>query len=155
MQNTDLCPCGSGAVYAQCCGRYHSGAAHPETAEQLMRSRFTAFALRDEAYLLATWTGAKRPRHIDFSKVNVVWTRLEIVSTKKGGVKDTKGQIQFKAYYEQKGAEYAMNELSRFRKVHGRWYYLDGAVKSIVLVGHETVPCPCGSGKVFEHCCGK
>lgn len=125
-----------------------------------MRSRFAAFAMRNEAYLLATWDAAKRPATVDFSKNAVDWSRLEIVSTQKSGTGNSKGVVQFKAFYLQEGEEYVVNEISRFRKVRGRWCYLDGAVQSIAKVGEQTnqglnAPCGCGSGKKFKRCCGK
>ncbi len=160
MEEQVSCQCGSGLEYDQCCGLYHSGEQQPATAESLMRSRFTAFAMRNEAYLLASWEGAKRPRRVDFSKNAVAWVRLDIVSTKKGGARDSKGMVQFKAFYLQECEEYVVNEISRFRKLRGRWYYLDGAVKSIAKVGEHAdqelnALCGCGSGKKNKRCCGK
>lgn len=94
-----------------------------------MRSRYAAYALHDAAYLMATWDKAKRPAAIDFSGANIIWVRLEITDTKKGGVKDSKGKVAFKAYYIQDGEEHVMVEVSRFSKTNGRWFYLDGLVK--------------------------
>lgn len=131
------------------------------TAEQLMRSRFTAYAQHNEDYLLATWDQSKRPDSIDFSKEdNVEWTHLEIIGRKKGGEQDSKGIVEFKAYYLMDGEEYAMHEISRFVKKEGKWFYLDGMVKSVGKVGQQVnqgknAPCPCGSGKKFKRCCGK
>jgi SEC-C motif-containing protein len=153
------CLCGSGLDYAECCGQYHSGEKAAPTAEALMRSRFTAYARQDEAYLLATWDAATRPAAIDFSREKAEWRKLEIVGTKKGGIKDNKGLVEFKAYFLQDGEEHVMNEASRFTRINGRWFYLDGIVKSIGKVGLQTnqgknAPCPCGSGKKFKRCCG-
>ena len=53
--NNKLCPCGTGQSYVDCCGALHSGARTAATAEQLMRSRYSAFAVSDEDYLLRTW----------------------------------------------------------------------------------------------------
>lgn len=124
-----------------------------------MRSRFAAFAMKNEAYLLETWDKSKRPPTVDFSE-DVEWTRLEVLSKKKGEANDAKGVIEFKACYRQSDDEYAVKEISRFHKEQGRWYYLDGAVKSIAKVGQQSdtgknAPCPCGSGKKYKRCCGK
>jgi len=159
LNTHSFCRCGSGIEYAQCCGPFHSGEKKPVTAEALMRSRFTAYALHNADYLLATWDAAVRPELIDFSKEKVDWQRLEIGNTKKGGAKDTKGVVEFKAYYLQDGEEYVMNEISQFVKRAGGWFYLDGLVKSIGKVGLQTnlgknAPCSCGSGKKFKRCCG-
>lgn len=130
------------------------------TAEALLRSRFSAFALKNQTYLLETWHPSKRPPKVDFSEDKVKWKRLDIVEKKKGEDKDVKGIIEFKAYYLLDNDEYAVNELSRFCKEQGRWYYLDGVVKSIAKPGQHTntgknAPCPCGSGKKYKRCCGK
>jgi SEC-C motif-containing protein len=146
--------------YEHCCGPYHTGDKNPETAEILMRSRFTAYARRNDAYLLATWDVGQRPESIDFSKEQAEWQRLEIINCKKGGKTDTKGLVEFKAYYLLDGKEHVMHELSRFKKAGSRWLYLDGLVKSVGKVGLQTnqgknAPCSCGSGKKFKRCCGK
>jgi SEC-C motif domain protein len=154
------CICCSGLAYAECCGLYHAGEKQAPTAEALMRSRFTAFARHNAAYILETWDPSKRPTKVDFPENAVEWKRLEILNKKKGGNKDAKGIVEFKAYYLLNGEEYVVNEISRFRKDQGRWYYLDGAVKSIAKVGQQSntgknAPCPCGSGKKYKRCCGK
>jgi len=154
-----FCRCGSGIDYAQCCAPFHSGGKKPLTAEALMRSRFTAYALHNARYLLDTWDATVRPELIDFSKEKVDWQRLEIGTTKKGGAKDTKGVVAFKAYYLQDDEAYVMTEISQFIKRAGGWFYLDGQVKSIGKVGLKTnlgknAPCSCGSGNKFKRCCG-
>lgn len=156
----DACLCGSQKPYSECCQPFHQLVKSATTAEMLMRSRFTAYALRQQDYLLATWTAANRPEEINFSKETAVWTRLEIVKTKKGGEKDNKGVVEFKAFYEMDGQEFVMNEISRFQKNAGKWEYLDGIVKSVGKANQQTnqgknAPCSCGSGKKFKRCCGK
>jgi SEC-C motif domain protein len=159
ITSTTPCLCGSTLAYSDCCQPFHTGEKIPATAEALMRSRYTAYALRDGAYLQATWDATKRPESIDFSRENIEWLRLEITEIKKGGVKDNKGLVTFKAFYSQEGEEYSMNEISRFTKHDGRWFYLDGTIKSIGKVGGQVnlgknAPCACGSGKKFKRCCG-
>ena len=155
----NTCLCGSNIAYGECCQPFHTAQKIPTTAEALMRSRYTAYALRDGAYLQATWDITKRPESIDFSRETINWLHLEITETKKGGIKDSKGQVTFKAFYSQDNEEYVMNEISRFTKQGGRWFYLDGVIKSIGNVGLQTntgknAPCACGSGKKFKRCCG-
>ncbi len=159
LNTQNFCLCGSGIEYTQCCGPFHSGEKKPLTAEALMRSRFTAYAMHNAGYLQETWDATVRPELIDFSKEKVDWQRLEIGNTKKGGVKDAKGVVEFKAYYLQDGEEYVMTEISQFIKRADGWFYLDGLVKSIAKVGLQTnlgknAPCSCGSGKKFKRCCG-
>jgi SEC-C motif-containing protein len=160
MTSVSLCPCGSGSDYPDCCGQYHNGGKTAPTAEALMRSRFSAFALHLEDYLLATWDKSKRPVRVDFSKDTMDWQRLEIIGCKKGKAGDSKGIVEFKAYYRHNGEEFVMHEISRFTKQNGDWRYLDGVVKSIAKPGQLTdkglnAPCGCGSGKKFKRCCGK
>jgi SEC-C motif domain protein len=159
LNPTTPCLCGSTIAYGDCCQPFHLGEKIPSTAQALMRSRYTAYALQNGAYLQATWDATKRPESIDFSRENIEWLRLEITETKKGGAKDAKGLVTFKAFYIQNAEEHVMNEISRFTKHEGRWFYLDGVIKSIGKVGLETnlgknAPCACGSGKKFKRCCG-
>jgi SEC-C motif-containing protein len=95
-----------------------------------------------------------------FSKDTTQWLRLEIISVKKGGLNDEKGIVEFKAYYLLDGEELVMNEISRFKKMAGRWFYLDGVVNSIAKVNQtnnqgKNALCSCGSGKKFKRCCGQ
>ena len=155
-----LCLCSSELPYNECCGLYHANEKNPPNAEALMRSRFTAYAMHNGDYLKATWDSKKCPESIDFSKDEAEWQCLEIVDTKKGGIKDSKGIVEFKAYYLINGEEMVMNEISRFKKVAGRWLYLDGMVKSVGKLNQtqnqgKNAPCSCGSGKKFKRCCGK
>ena len=125
-----------------------------------MRSRFTAYAKRNAEYLLASWDLSKRPIAIDFSKETAEWQRLQIISCKKGGTNDSKGIVEFKAFYSQDGVDCFMHEISRFIKTGGHWLYLDGVIKaagkveSQVNAGKNAL-CGCGSGKKFKRCCGK
>ncbi|WP_255187288.1 YchJ family protein [Methylomonas rapida] len=158
--HTETCLCGSGLNYSDCCGPYHAGEKLPATAEQLMRSRFTAYALRNVDYLLASWDTSKRPASIDFSKETAAWQTLQIIDCKKGGAKDSKGIVEFKAYYSQDGESYFMHEISRFVKTNQRWLYLDGVIKAAGKVAStanagRNALCACGSGKKFKHCCGR
>jgi SEC-C motif-containing protein len=160
MSLENLCLCGSGLNYQNCCGLYHSGEKSAATAEILMRSRFTAYAMCNGDYLQATWDNSKRPPQIDFSKDTAQWQRLEIVDVKKGAANDEKGIVEFKAYFQQDGEEMVMHEISRFKKTASRWFYLDGVVKSVGKVNQtnsqgKNALCSCGSGKKFKRCCGK
>lgn len=159
-QINNTCLCGSDNEYSSCCQPFHKGESRPATATLLMKSRFTAYAMHNEDYLRETWVEAKCPKDINFSKDEAKWTKLEIIKTKKGDKKDSKGIVEFKAYYLLDDEEYVMNEISRFQKTSGRWLYLDGVVKSVGKVKQsqsqgKNAPCPCGSKKKFKRCCGK
>ena len=153
------CLCGSTLNYSACCGRFHSGEHTPPTAEALMRSRFTAYAMRNVGYLQSSWDKSKCPAIIDFSKETATWQKLQIVNTKKGGQQDSKGIVEFKAFYSQDNGDYFLHEISRFVKTGQRWLYLDGVIKAAGKVntaatGGKNALCACGSGKKFKRCCG-
>jgi SEC-C motif-containing protein len=115
------CPCGTGLPYADCCGRLHDGTHAAATAEQLMRSRYSAFVVGDPAYLLATWHPRTRPGSLELDP-DVRWTGLEIVATSGGSMLDTEGTVEFRAHR----VDGVQSERSRFRRENGRWFYLDG-----------------------------
>jgi SEC-C motif domain protein len=121
------CPCGSGEPYAACCGPAHAGAPVP-TAEALMRSRYSAFALGLGPYLLATWHPATRPADLDL-ETEVTWRRLQIVDTAAGGAGDAEGEVEFRASYRAPTGSGLLHERSRFVRADGRWTYLDGDVR--------------------------
>ncbi|MFD9790961.1 YchJ family protein [Streptomyces sp. NPDC059070] len=118
------CPCGLPASYAECCGRYHSGRAAAPTAEALMRSRFSAFAVGDEPYLLRTWHPDHRPGHLGLDPATR-WTRLEILDTADGSAFHTTGTVTFRAHYTHGGTEDSLHEQSRFARHEGAWVYVD------------------------------
>ena len=122
-----ICPCGS-SNYANCCEPFHNASQLAPTAEALMRSRYSAYVLQNADYLLATWFKNTRPKQLDFSNDTVIWQKLEILHTKKGGAKDEKGRVEFNAFYVEKGETHLMHEVSRFKKVAGRWFYVDGVL---------------------------
>jgi SEC-C motif-containing protein len=120
------CPCASAQRYDACCGRYHAGKAAP-TAEALMRSRYAAFAVRNERYLLATWHASTRPASVPFQDQQK-WLGLKIVQAKKTG--DDTAEVEFIARFRIGGASAARHhERSRFIRESGRWFYVDGDVQ--------------------------
>nr|WP_203674450.1 MULTISPECIES: YchJ family metal-binding protein [unclassified Streptomyces] len=114
------------ASYRDCCGRLHSGQAAAPTAERLMRSRFSAFAVRDAAYLLRTWHTTTRPSGIEFEP-DQQWTRLEIVGTTDGSAFHTEGTVEFRAHYRLHGHTDSQHEVSRFVRENALWVYLGEA----------------------------
>jgi len=149
------CPCGTGKKYRACCAPFLSGHREARTAEQLMRSRFTANVLGNGEYLVRTWHPDTRPPGAitDFAG----WYRLEILATAKGQAGDALGEVEFRAWYRQDGAVGLLHERSRFVRVEGKWRYLDGRIMPAPQpqpgrVGRNS-PCPCGSGKKYKRCC--
>jgi SEC-C motif domain protein len=125
-----VCVCGLKENYADCCEPFHSGVALPETAELLMRSRYSAYALRLIDYLIATHHPRQhKPQEraeVQASAEAVVFYRLEIISSSQGQANDKTGKVEFKAYYRQDRQTGIIHEHSRFRRYQGRWVYWDG-----------------------------
>jgi SEC-C motif-containing protein len=121
----NACPCGIKVEYALCCGRYLDGGETPQTAEQLMRSRYCGFALCDEPYLLSTWHPDTRPSNVRLDE-RQRWLGLSIRATEAGGPDDDIGFVEFVARFKVDGKGHRLHENSRFEKIDGRWYYLDG-----------------------------
>ena len=144
--SSGACPCG-GASYATCCGPFIAGAALPPTAEALMRSRYTAYVQRDEAYLRATWHPRTRPRDAILDPdENLRWLGLEIKSAlrlrqRKAELADhpdsdrdsDRNTVEFVARFKVGGRAQRLHETSRFVREPDpdlggtpRWFYLDG-----------------------------
>jgi SEC-C motif-containing protein len=119
------CPCLSGLSYDGCCGRLHDGAAVAQTAEQLMRSRFSAFAVGRPDYLLETWHPSTRPATLELDR-GLRWYRLDVLATRAGSPFDTTGVVEFEAFYRAASGPGSQHEISRFTREGGRWYYVDG-----------------------------
>lgn len=117
------CPCLSGETFGACCGRFLRGEADAPTAEQLMRSRFSAFAVGDAEYLLATWHPSTRPAELDLDP-SLRWYRLDIHRRERGGPLDRDGVVEFTAYYRHDGERGRLHEVSRFVRDAGRWRYV-------------------------------
>lgn len=123
---TSPCPCGRDQTYADCCGRYHAGQAAPD-AESLMRSRYSAYVLKDVDYLLASWHPDTRPATLSLEDApgqRTQWLGLSVQRHASTG-EDT-AEVEFTARYRVGGGSAVkMVEHSRFQRIDGRWYYLD------------------------------
>lgn len=126
---TTLCPCGSTGTFEDCCGAYLAAGRIAPTAEKLMRSRYTAFALAHAGYLLDTWHASTRPPALEFgASAPVKWLSLKIVRTEHGADGDSTGVVEFVARFKVNGKAEKLHEVSRFVREEGRWYYVDGDV---------------------------
>lgn len=151
------CPCGSGAIYHDCCARYHHGQAVAADAQTLMKSRFCAFYLGNIDYIIATTVPAEQAL-LDKASLQawadgVRWHKLDVVShSPKIGKRHA--QVHFRAYFCRVGEdiERCHDEHSAFVNIEGRWYFLDPTLP-IKLTNKQ--PCLCGSGEKFKACCGK
>ena len=119
------CPCCSGKTYEECCKPFHIGEKFTSTAEALMRSRFSAFAIPNGKYLMETTSPSKRQFHNtkdlqQWGEINE-WTNLEIVN------KPSLSKVEFKAFYtDEDGQKQVHHELSKFKMIQNRWYYVSG-----------------------------
>jgi len=122
MSNTEACPCGLEASYLSCCGRFIDLGAPAQSAELLMRSRYSAFVRADRAYLLKSWHPDTRPDLDQAELDRGEWLKLEILTVKPGLKKSL---VEFKAYYLEAGVQRCLHEISLFKKVKQRWYYVE------------------------------
>lgn len=122
-----ICPCGSNQAYAGCCGRYVEGDEAAPNAESLMRSRYTAYTLLREDYLLVTWHSSTRPASLGLAEqAPTKWLGLEM---KRHEQQDADHAIvEFVARYKVHGRAHRLHEVSRFVREGGRWFYVDGDV---------------------------
>jgi SEC-C motif domain protein len=160
----ELCPCGSGKEYEGCCLPLIRGERPAETAEELMRSRYTAHAKKEIDYVIDTTAAVQREkinrRQVENWAGRSEWLSLQITGTEAGGAEDEKGTVEFTAHYRDKGKKIEHREIAEFKKEEGRWYFVDGRAPTPEQVVREgpkigrNDPCPCGSGKKHKKCCG-
>lgn len=123
------CPCGSGLSLERCCGPRHRGAAPADSAEALMRSRYSAYALGLADYLLATWHPSTRPARLDLAEAPVPrWIGLTVRRHQSTG--PDSAEVEFVARYRIQGRAQRLHETSRFLREAGRWWYVDGDIHS-------------------------
>lgn len=120
------CPCGSGRTLQACCGRYHAGelTGQAPDAEALMRSRYSAFVLDRLDYLLASWHPDTRPASLEANEPGLRWLGLEVKRHQRQDADHA--TVEFVARSKLGGRAHRLHEISRFERIDGRWYYLDG-----------------------------
>lgn len=127
MQVETNCPCGRKKVYEECCGVAHKNLANVKTAEDLMRSRYTAFTQANADYLMlsqhTTTRDLSTKQELADWAWSVEWLRLEVISAFDGGPNDTEGTVEFRAHFKENGKEKYIYENSRFLKERGKWKY--------------------------------
>lgn len=116
------CPCGAGKQFKQCCGQYIDGALAAPDALALMRSRYTAYAQGNEAYLQKTWHPTSRPAQILQDQTSCKWISLKIISHHQ---EEHTATVEFIAIYKINGRAEKLHEISRF-VFEGEWLYVDG-----------------------------
>jgi SEC-C motif domain protein len=125
VTHEEQCPCGSGDPFGRCCLPLHLGERQAETAERLMRSRYSAYAVGDSEYVWRTWHPRTRPEQ-PVSGEGPVWTGLEIVTVVAGQSGDDSGEVEFRAHYREGRRIKTLHERSRFAVRARRWFYVDG-----------------------------
>jgi SEC-C motif-containing protein len=128
-----ICPCGSQKIYPDCCGLYILEKNTAPTAEALMRSRYSAYALGNLEYIRDTMlppaangfnlkNAKERAKHIQ-------WTRLEVLKSWQDDKHKDKAYVEFIAYYMSNDMHSNLHEISEFHFVENKWFYVDGEVK--------------------------
>ena len=149
------CPCGTHISYEACCELLHKGIASAQSARQLMRSRYCAFATKEYQYLMVTHHVDTRSSlslsALDGSNRGTTWLGLESISA-------TDLTVDFRAYFRQVTLQnertlHCLHEHSRFVLEENQWYYLDGRQDpDLAVLPSKKAPCFCGSGKKFKNC---
>ncbi len=156
-----ICPCGL-KNYEECCAPFIEKNVTPTTAEELMRSRYTAYTKGDIDYIKKT-SHPKDQDEFDMAAAkswaeDSEWMGFRIIRSEQGAATDSKGIIEFIVRYKMNGQIENHHEVSTFVKIDDQWYFEDG--KIITQVVNETPkvgrnePCPCESGKKYKKCCG-
>jgi len=152
------CQCGSSKAFVDCCEPFIQGRSIPQTAEQLMRSRFTAFSLQAFQYLIDTHHPSQHKpsdlSELQSSSKNTIWFKLIIHHTERGLAADNDGVVEFSAFFNDNGVFFELREASSFIKENDRWLYVCGEpeIKPINLKIQRNARCWCNSGKKFKKC---
>ena len=151
------CYCGNQKFYEECCFPFISGSLKPEIPEQLMRSRFSAFCIKDIEYLISTHHPSVRQlnqREILAQTIHETqWLGLKVLEIDKSRMNQGIGYVEFIAFYKSI-EEGQLHENSKFIYENGQWYYFDGVLLDPVKISRNE-PCWCGSMKKFKKCHGK
>ena len=127
---SNLCLCDGGKPFKKCCERFLNGNQIAKTPKQLMRSRYTAYALGGYGdYLFSTWLSETRQGLTTetLSEKTIGWIKLEVLNSSQKG---DEGFVEFKAYYkDEAGQEKVHHEKSTFKRIDRKWYYEKGEVE--------------------------
>lgn len=153
---TNICLCNSNKKYVDCCHPFLHYEFDAPTALALMRSRYCAYIEKNIEYLLATWHNSMLIptcyNNIKDSCEHFQWTKLIIIDSGENSSFVEYDEVEFMAKYINKitCTVGTLHERSRFKKIEGKWYYLDGIYPDI----KRNNACPCGSMKKYKNCCG-
>lgn len=158
-----LCPCGSRLLFNACCQLFISDKKIPASAEQLMRSRFSAYATSNAQYIFDTYESSQREKQsvaeIKAWADECLWLALVIHESHQN-------IVEFSAFYVVENTLCELREQSNFTLEQGHWRYIDGDIKvnkELTDIKRNDI-CPCNTypsawsakkGKKYKHCCGK
>ena len=156
MEKT-ACYCNSQENYEDCCLSYLTGKLKPKNPEQLMRSRYSAFCVKNIDYLIATHHPSKRQANeralLEKTINNTQWLGLKVVKAQNDIKNPGVGYVEFVAFYESNGVA-QLHEKSKFVLENDEWHYFDGVLLEPIKFGRNE-PCPCGSGAKYKKCHGR
>ncbi|MBU3002715.1 YchJ family protein [Paraglaciecola arctica] len=151
------CFCGNKVSFESCCQPIITGQVEAQTAEKLMRSRYSAYVIEDYAYILRTYAFEQRTdltlNILADSAKDTRWLSLQVL---KHLPNTTSAQVEFKAFYKIEQQYFVMHELSDFVMIDNIWLYTSGSIlkDSGVFQPQRNSRCLCGSGRKFKKCCG-
>ena len=123
------CICGNSKAFDKCCGRFLASGSDAKTPEQLMRSRYSAYAHGGYGeYLLETWLPVMTSE-ISAAELSIKqrdWFELEVLNKSQKG---DDGFVEFKAYFKERGEVCVHHERSTFKRNKGKWYYVGGELE--------------------------
>ncbi len=161
----DNCYCGAATPFSECCEPLIKGDAEAQTAEALMRSRYSAFVKAEVNYILNTVHPDKKTEDDEKSIRSWAeksdWIKFELIESTNGGPDDDEGQVEFIAHFRAKEKRQQHHEIAIFKKLENKWYFFEAETPEVKQVIRETPkigrnePCTCGSGKKYKKCCGK
>lgn len=144
MNNEKNCPCGSKNDYWQCCGAFIERQQLPQTAEALMRSRYTAYSQAKINYIQQTMLGEALqgfdPLEAEQFAKKANWQGLTVIRSLQGQANDDMGYVEFIARYQLNGQPQVIHELSEFRYINGRWYYVTGKPLAVSVTQTPLIP---------------
>ena len=153
------CYCCSSKPFDECCEPFIKGVKNPNSAEQLMRSRFSAYATAHYHYILETYTKEKQQglsvEELAKSAQGATWFALKVHPTLAANSKPNTAIVEFTAYYFENKSMYQLHETSNFNIEDGKWRYHDGVLHDDCgkIKYGRNLPCVCGSNKKFKQCC--
>ena len=162
-----LCACDSSLSYTDCCRRFHSRQMKPDSAEQLMRSRYSAFSMGSQGvagmceYLLDTHYPSQRSAN-ELAELQQAfsqdqWIKLKILHCEHGTATDTDGTVEFVAFFRNRHVPdqvHQLHESSNFIREEGQWFYFSGKILPNINIKRNE-PCWCGSTKKYKLCHGQ